>query len=228
MVTLTRDSDIRAVLLAILEEKYPDPSHDLILEEFGCNASRIDVAVVNGFLHGYEIKSDSDNLDRLAGQVDQYRRVFDFVTLVCGKKLISAARAVVPKWWGLQLAQNENGSITISKERSAKRNKFQDSTALSRMLWKDEALKCLRRHGHRHLTSKASAEQIWNETSRLLDVKTLAKEARLAIKARGGSGFVKQSKQDGDSCTTGSIALLDHYSANLAWLLSQLSPRRPD
>ena len=62
---MTRDVDIRKALLANLEVKYGDSSHDLIVEEFGCKTARADVAVINGFLHAYEIKSDSDSLDRL-------------------------------------------------------------------------------------------------------------------------------------------------------------------
>jgi hypothetical protein len=80
---VTRDADIRSVLVAELKQRFSDPSHDLILEEFGCKTARIDIAVVNGALHGFEIKSDSDSLARLAGQAEQYGRVFDFVTLIC-------------------------------------------------------------------------------------------------------------------------------------------------
>ncbi len=225
---ITRDSDIRSVLMHELGKRFSDPAHDLILEEFGCNAARIDVAVVNGSFHGFEIKSDSDGLTRLLGQVEQYGRVFDFLTLICGSKLFSSARELVPKWWGLRLARIEKGRVTLIEVRRPRQNTAQDKAALARMLWKDEALRCLRRNGYRTVTSKNSAEEIWNEAAIHLQVKTLADEARSAIKARGGSGFAKQSTQDGDSCTIESTVLLDHCSENLAWLLSQLSPNPHD
>jgi hypothetical protein len=225
---VTRDPDIRSVLMQDLNRRFSDPDHDLILQEFGCNTSRIDVAIVNGSLHGFEIKSDSDSIARLAGQVEQYGMVFDFVTLICGRRLFSAAREVVPKWWGLRIATFEDGKVTLREIRSPKQNPSQDKAALARMLWKDEALRCLRKNGWKTVTSKNSAEQIWDEAAKRLAVKTLADEARLAIKARGGSGFVKQSAQGGDLYTTGSTVLLDHYSENLAWLLSQQSPNLLD
>lgn len=229
MATLiTRDPDIRTVLMCKLSKEFSDPSHDLILEEFGCKTGRIDVAVVNGSLHGFEIKSDSDSLIRLAGQAEQYGRVFDFVTLICGQKLFPPARKIVPAWWGLRLAQSESGAVTLTEVRRPKQNRSQDKAALARMLWKDEALRCLRRNGYKSVTSKNSAQEIWDEAARRLEVKTLADEARFAIKARGGSGFVKRSVQGGGLCTIESIALLDHYSENLAWLLSQLSPHPLD
>jgi hypothetical protein len=225
---VTRDPDIRSVLMRELEQLFSNPDHDLILQEFSCNTSRIDVAIVNGSLHGFEIKSDSDSLVRLVGQVEEYGRVFDFVTLVCGRKLFSAARELVPKWWGLRIARFENGRVTLSEIRRPKQNTSQDKAALARMLWKDEALRCLRKNGYKTVTAKHSAEQIWNEAATLLGVKTLADEARLAIKARGGSGFAKQSTQGGGLYTIESTVLLDHYSENLTWLLSQLSPNPPD
>jgi hypothetical protein len=225
---ITRDPNIRSVLMCELRQQFSDPSHDLILQEFGCKPARIDVAVVNGSLHGFEIKSDSDSLTRLAGQVEQYCRVFDFVTLICGQKLFSAARKIVPGWWGLRLARIENGMVTLTEIRRPKQNASQDEAALARMLWKDEALRCLRRNGYKSVTSQNSAGEIWGEAARRLKVKTLADEVRSAIKARGGSGFVKRSVQGGGLCTIESIALLDHYSENLAWLLSQLSPHPLD
>ncbi len=223
---VTRDPDIRSVLMSELSQQFSDPSHDLILEEFGCKAARIDVAVVNGSLHGFEIKSDSDSLARLVGQIEQYSRIFDFVTLICGRKLFPAARKIVPPWWGLRLARIEEGVVSLTKIRRPRQNASQDKAALARMLWKNEALRCLRRNGHTGVNSRNSAEQIWNEASVRLGVKTLADEARAAIKARGGSGFAKQSTQGDGSCTIESIALLDHYSENLAWLLSQRSLHR--
>jgi hypothetical protein len=221
---VTRDHDIRSVLMRELHEWFADPSHDLILEEFGCKKARIDVAVVNGSLHGFEIKSDSDSLARLTGQIEQYCRIFDFVTIVCGQKLRAHAEEIIPAWWGLSLARLENGVVTIAEIRKPKQNPSQDPAALARMLWKDEALRCLRRNGCKTLTSKNSAEQIWDEAAKIIELRTLADEVRAAIKARGGSGFEKRSVQGDGWCTIESIALADHYSENLAWLLSQLSP----
>jgi hypothetical protein len=220
---VTCDPDIRNVLMAELNRKFCDPIHDLILQEFGCKGARIDVAVVNGSLHGFEIKSDSDSLERLDKQVAQYSRIFDFITLVCGKRLFSSASKIIPEWWGLQLAQSKNEIVTLTKIRQSRRNPSQDKVALARMLWKDEALSCLRRNGYKGVTAKNSAEEVWNEAANRLGLRALAGEVRLAIKARGGSGFEKRSVPNGGSRTIESIVLANHSSQNLAWLLSQLS-----
>ena len=220
---MTRDVDIRKALLANLEVKYSDSSHDLIVEEFGCKTARADVAVINGFLHAYEIKSDSDSLDRLPSQIDAYQGVFEYVTLICGRRLLERARTAIPKWWGLQKAEFRDGSVLIHELRTAKPNPNQNPFAVARMLWKTEALAVLRRFGHRGVTSRFTADEVWNAVAAHVPIMELTNEVRQAIKARGGSGFAKLSVPDDDSCTTESTVQANH-SPDLSWLLSLQSP----
>ena len=220
---MTRDVDIRKALLANLEVKYSDSSHDLIVEEFGCKTARADVAVINGFLHAYEIKSDSDSLDRLPSQIDAYQGVFEYVTLICGRRLLERARTTIPKWWGLQKAEFRDGSVLIHELRTAKPNPNQNPFAVARMLWKTEALAVLRRFGHRGVTSRCTADEVWNAVAAHVPIAELTNEVRQAIKARGGSGFARLSTPSDDSCTTESTVQVNH-SPDLSWLLSLQSP----
>ena len=70
-------------MLPIGGDAQNDPQ-TLIVEELGIRqgAARVDVAVVNGSLHGYEIKSARDTLERLPKQSELYSSVFDTITLV--------------------------------------------------------------------------------------------------------------------------------------------------
>jgi hypothetical protein len=224
---VTRDVDIRRALLATLEEKYNDKQHDLIVEEFGCKSARVDVAVINGFLHAYEIKSDSDSLDRLPSQMDAYQSVFEYVTLVCGRRLLDRARTMIPRWWGLQKAEFKNGSVALRELRAPRLNPSQNLYALAKMLWKTEALVALRNHGHRSVTSKCTADEVWSAVAACIPIAELTTEVRLAIKARGGSGFAKLSTPSDDSCTTESIVQVNH-SPDLSWLLSLQYQHLPD
>ena len=216
---VTRDVDIRKVLLANLEAKYSDRSRDLIVEEFGCKTARADVAVINGFLHAYEIKSDCDSLDRLPSQIEAYQGVFEYVTLVCGRRLLERARTVIPEWWGLQRAEFKKGAVSIQELRAAKPNPSQSRFAVAKMLWKTEALAVLRRFGHRDVTSRCTADEVWNAAAAHVPIAELTNEVRQAIKARGGSGFAKPLIPDDDSCTTESTVQANH-SPDLSWLLS--------
>jgi hypothetical protein len=60
---------------------------------------RIDVAVINGELTGYELKSDRDTLERLPLQAELYSRVFDRLILVVGKRHAKKAIEHIPEWW---------------------------------------------------------------------------------------------------------------------------------
>ncbi|WP_168198409.1 sce7726 family protein [Crassaminicella thermophila] len=74
------DPDIRELLLKkFLKTKafISDPTTKLIHEMDVCfGTSRIDIAVINGKIHGYEIKSEQDTLDRLPAQIESYNKIF--------------------------------------------------------------------------------------------------------------------------------------------------------
>lgn len=224
---VTRDRDIRKVLLADLRQKYNDKDHNLIVEEFGCNAARTDVAVINGSLHAFEIKSDSDSLDRLPSQVQAYQGVFEFITLVCGWRLLDRARVTVPKWWGLQKAECKDGTVVLRQLRAPKLNPEQDAIALAKMLWKTEGLACLRKYGHKVVTSKHTADEVAKAVADNIPLATLSNEVRQAIKIRGGSGFARQSIRDDDLCTIESTAQGNRLP-DLSWLLSEQFQSRLD
>ena len=73
------------------------------MDEFAIleGSGRIDVAVVNSKLHGYEIKSAVDTLERLPSQQESYSKVFDRITLVADERHIPEAVKILPPWWGL-------------------------------------------------------------------------------------------------------------------------------
>jgi hypothetical protein len=62
----TNDAIIRAALKRYLEGRHAQDDKVRIIEELGIShgSCRIDIAVVNGMIHGYEIKSDQDTLQR--------------------------------------------------------------------------------------------------------------------------------------------------------------------
>ena len=224
---VTRDADIRKVLMSELRQTYNDKDHDLIVEEFGCNSARIDVAVINGALHAFEIKSDSDSLDRLPSQIEAYRGVFQYVTLVSGERLLAHARETIPKWWGIQKARCEDGAVVLRSLRTAKLNPQQDALSLAKMLWKIEALTCLRKYGYKIVTSKHSAGEVALAVAENIPVGVLSDELRQAIKVRGGSGFARRSSPSDDSCSTVSTVPVSHFS-DLSWLLAPQYQYLPD
>ena len=72
------------------------------------------MAVLNGSIHGFEIKSEVDSLSRLASQAQLYGECLDYVTLVVAKKHIQPAMQCVPPWWGVMSIGRGAGSSTLS------------------------------------------------------------------------------------------------------------------
>src|SRR5438270_1085296 len=143
-----RDADVRHVLRRLLRTTYGSDANTLIVEELGlCSGSvRADMAVVNGSLKGYEIKSERDKLDRLLAQAEIYSRVFDTVTVVVADRHFKAAEALVPSWWGIDLASPlGNSDVTIEPVRDECANPDLDPSALVQLLWRNEALALLDR-----------------------------------------------------------------------------------
>ncbi len=131
---------IRSALLARLRAHAPKT--DLLIEELGIEhgAARVDVAVASDRLLGYEIKSDFDTLDRLAQQMHTYHRVFDALTIVTTASFLDQVKALLPKWWGIMLAEPGNGSIVrLTEHRPASSHQRQDALSIAALLWRDEA-----------------------------------------------------------------------------------------
>lgn len=81
---LLNDSMVRELLLEDLYSQYKDDPNTRIVNELGIDfgSSRVDVAVINGNIHGYEIKSDLDTLERLPRQMTYYNKLFQRMTIV--------------------------------------------------------------------------------------------------------------------------------------------------
>lgn len=154
---LLKDNDIREVLLEKLCNTHLNDSDTKIVNEMGVlhGQSRVDVAVINGIIHGFEIKSESDNLSRLPNQITDYNKVFDRMTIVTQRNYLESARTLIPKWWGITLVTKRTNKITLREIRKGKLNPCIDPLALSHLLWRDEALNILKQRDlHKGYLSK--------------------------------------------------------------------------
>ncbi len=100
---MLRDSDIRAALHEWLWDAHARDTNTVILHELKIPrpSARVDIAVVNGEICGFEIKSDVDGLARLPRQVKAFSTVFDRVCVVTTRKHVASARKIIPEWWGI-------------------------------------------------------------------------------------------------------------------------------
>lgn len=158
----------------------------IVIEELGVFQGnfRVDLAAVNGHLHGYEIKSDADTLVRLSKQLEAYSSIFEYITLVVGHRHLREARKVIPYFCGLILAQSNGEEVILKQIRSAKKNRLIDPNALVQLLWKDEALTALYSLGiEKGFNSKPRAI-IWNKLVELLPSEKLQQLVISTLKTR--------------------------------------------
>ena len=96
---MLRDADIRDSLCDYLEERYGKVR---FFDELVMGKSRADLVLVTerGLL-GVEIKSDADTYQRLAGQVRDYDRYFDFNVAAVGSTHAMQIGEHVPEHWGI-------------------------------------------------------------------------------------------------------------------------------
>ena len=104
-----------------------------------------------GVLHGIELKSDLDTLERLRDQARAARPRFRRLVLVVGERHYASAVEALPRWWGVWLARETDTGpelITdISPAREAKENPRFNRLAQSKLLWKAELKTLLAREG---------------------------------------------------------------------------------
>lgn len=158
-----RDRDIREPLHHWLEAKYAQKSETEILHELKMPrpSARIDVAVVNGSLCGYEIKSDVDNFARLDQQKAAFAAVFDKVSIVTTIRHLDRAERVVPKWWGIVVATVTRDGIRFRAKRTARLNHLADLRPLLYMLTRSELVRILNASNfHARLSRRGLADLI--------------------------------------------------------------------
>jgi hypothetical protein len=143
---------------------------------------RADVVCVNGIMAGFEIKSEQDSLRRLTDQCAQYDRAFDESSVVVAHRHLKRVRNHIPGGWGIFVADDHSGEITIRRVRSPKMNRHTDSEVLTRILWKTECLKLLKHQGIRPNPATPILD-LWKRLLELPD-SVLRTEVREVLKQR--------------------------------------------
>lgn len=186
---ITRDSDVRAALMrSVISDHLANPD-TLVVEELGLNrgSCRVDVAVVNGLLHGYEIKSDADTLARLPLQVASYSAVLDKATLVVGVSHVARALPLIPEWWGVRTVRTgARGAVLIEPLRPARMNAGIEAAALALLLWRDELVEALTPLCVEKSKLRAPRAQLAQTLADVLPLKQLRPLVREQVKRRKG------------------------------------------
>lgn len=133
---MLRDKDIREPLFDFLEAEY---GKIRIIEEKTMGRSRADVLMVTEeALFGIEIKSDADSYERLARQVKDYNKFFDYNYVVAGTRHAHHIEEHVPAHWGIITVEQEAGRPDFYLLRRPSLNPKRDLLKKLSLLWRPE------------------------------------------------------------------------------------------
>ncbi|QFG13509.1 exonuclease [Gordonia phage Powerball] len=184
-----RDMDVRAALHANLAVDHADELDEtLVVDELGlCGEVRVDVAVINGALTGFELKSARDTLRRLPKQIAVYSQVLDYAELVVAENHLEAAAEILPAWWGIRVAVCSRADVVhVERTREPRRNLNVEPYSLAQLLWRDEALDELSlRSADRGVRSKPRSA-VWRRLTETVATEELRDVVRNRLKVRSG------------------------------------------
>ena len=181
-----RDQDIRNVIWERLEAEHASDPDTLMLDELSLahGSTRVDVAVINGELQGYELKSAKDTLERLPTQVSIYSTILDRATLVVSECHLEKALPALPEWWGVWIATRKSGHIALLEDRPPQLNPNPNPVAVASLLWRQEALQKLVDLGADRGVRGKPREQVYDRLALSMDLPSLQKFVRRTLKDR--------------------------------------------
>lgn len=173
----------------------------LIIDELGLNHGKVraDIAVVNNHYTGYEIKGDNDNLKRLKDQIIGYNSIFDLVYLITTDRHVNQSIGIISKWWGIIIAyQGPRGAINFNSLRSPTMNPLREKMAVTRLLWKNEALELLIDLGVQQRLLNRKREDLYLEIAQCFTIEELQKIVKeYLIKRQGWRDHTLPVQYDG-------------------------------
>ena len=181
------DLAIRLALRSMLLDEHVGEADTVVIEELGlCRGQvRVDVAVVNGLLHGYEIKSDRDSLRRLRSQVGIYGKVLDQATLVVGNRFLTEGIDIVPAWWGVIHVRPTLDGLDFRVVRRPRRNAHRDPRLLVELLWSVQAMALLEERNVARGVRRKPRRIVWDRVCGHFAIDEIAAAVRTELKARG-------------------------------------------
>jgi hypothetical protein len=136
------DNEIRSALIAHLNRRAVAPIK--ILEEVHvCNGNAIaDVVAVYKTMHCYEIKGETDSVNRVVRQAHFYDQAFRLLTLVTTANHLRRAEVVVPAHWGIVLVSEGTCNVpNFRYVRGATKNPHYRPEVALLCLWRAELLR---------------------------------------------------------------------------------------
>jgi hypothetical protein len=181
------DAEIRAALHSKKFGHYAPQSDVLVVDELGLAhaRSRIDVAVINGVVHGYEIKSDKDTLYRFDRQLETYRKTLGRLTFVCAPRHIDHVLVEAPDWCGvIEATVGARGGVSFETLQAARHNPEVDAFMLAHLLWRSEVESALEKCGLEARELRRPRRELYEMLAELMTLREITALIRNAMSRR--------------------------------------------
>lgn len=183
----TRDHHIRQALRSKLVRQHAGDRDAFVVEELPIarGGARVDMAVINGKIEGFEIKSSKDTLERLPRQMALFGGAMDRMTLIAAPKHLEEAVKIVPEWWSVfSAAVGTRGSVVLRRVRAGRMNPNRCPRACVNLLERDEIVSLLSSHSLDRGFRTAGWSDLAERAIELLTPKAIAEGVRRQLKNR--------------------------------------------
>ncbi len=186
-VTQTIDKEIRKAFHVKRLSSYHNCPDTIVIDELGVahGKNRVDIAVVNGCIHGYEIKSSKDNLSRFPSQLEAYTQCFEKLSVISAENHVEEILSHTPKWCGVILAKKgSRGGISFSTIRRDKKNPNVNIMAMAHFLWKKEVIELLIALGADKGMLKGARINLYKNLSKMITTSELSSRIKSLFMSR--------------------------------------------
>ncbi|WP_408741705.1 sce7726 family protein [Vibrio mediterranei] len=183
----TNDLEIRQAFHKKKLKVQHSDENTLVIDELGLlhGSNRIDIAVVNGCIHGYEIKSSKDTLGRFEDQLKAYSQTLQKLTVVSAPNHVDDVLKLSPEWVGVMVAdKGSKGGIHFRSLRQAKKNPNINPLKVAHLLWKDETLAILEELGLPPKLRKGNRQDLYRNLVEHISLEQLVSSIKLTFMER--------------------------------------------
>lgn len=195
------DPQIRKTFHKTFLRKHHCEPTTLVVDELGIEhgTCRADIAVINGHLIGYEIKSDVDSLRRLSSQINKYDAVFDNSSLILTERHLDEALRIIPHWWGVILVKEfTNNILKFDQLKRPYQNANINDYSVVQLLWREEAREILMDLGIRGARLREKRANLYRYIVEMLEPQDLRFIVREYLKKRQDWRHPSQPPLNGD------------------------------
>jgi hypothetical protein len=138
-------------------------------------------------------------LRRLPRQAETYNKVLDFITIVVGERHAHETLRVCPQWWGIQFAERDwTDGVRLRQVREPMENPAPDNLAITKLLWREEALTFLEQLGAADGYRSKPRRFLYSRVAEVARIDAIRSYVRCRLRARNDWRFGgQQMSNDG-------------------------------